>query len=630
MMGKDESMALEMLRESRAIHLSLFKKHGGTCLKEMGDGMLAWFDHAVEAVRCAGEIQMQASKRLECKIRIGIHLGKVHLENNDVFGNDVNIASRLQSIADPGGIYISDAVFDASKGTTDLQATLIGDVFLKNVVHAVTTYAVKGKGIPLPSSARIKELTGTDEIDSVAVLPFINITGQSDQQYFIDGMQDALISELSQISSLRVISRTSTIKYRDTVKPIPEIAAELGVDALMEASVLREENMVRIDAKLIKAVPTEMQIWSNSYDREIRNVFSMYNEVVKDITSEIGTQLTSVEQGHLESSYEVDPDAYEAYLKGIFHWEKLNKEGLANSLASFERSTELDPRFAPAYSGMAGVWLGRTQMGLVPRDEALPHVYSNIYKSIDLDDSIADSYFWRATLNVWIDWDWQKGLQSFRKAIMNNTNFALGRAYYSHLLIILGQISEAVEEIELAVDLDPFNTLIQSLYGMVLNYSRQYGKATDVLIKLLRDGNSHPIALSTLRSVYHNMGEFDQAYEIFRKSYLEKGDKQAAKTLASGFREGGYRKALNDVAELKMKLSESVYNTPWQIATLFTRAGDKKRAIEFLHRAYEVKDPNIPYVGIDPIFDEISSEPDYLQLLDKLNLNKTLNNYTPS
>ncbi len=621
MMGQDENKALELLRFNRSIHLKAIEKYRGRLIKEMGDGVLAQFSKPIDAVSCARDIQFEAIS-LTGKIRIGIHLGNITIENDDVFGNGVNIASRLQSVAEPGGIFISDTIYQEIKNETSIKTKYIGEVLLKNVKNPITTYTISEAYLAKTSEQRIKVMTGSQAIGSIAVIPFQNLSKDQEQQYFVDGIQEALIKELSQISSLRVISRTSTLRYRDLVMSIKEIADELGVDGILEGTVLRHEDSVRIQVNLIKAISEEENVWANLYEKNIKNVFDIYNEVVKEITNQIGIVLTDSESEHLAKSYQVDPQAYEEYMKGLFHYEKLGKDDLALSLEHFMRSTELDPNFAPAFTAVAGVWSGRAQMGLISRENALANIYQYIYKSIDLDDTIADTYFWRASVNVWIDWEWEKGLKSFQRAIKINPNFALGKAYYSHLLLILGRPEEATSEIEQAIQLDPFNTLLQALYGMVLNYVQEFERAKRVLLNILKEEDNHPVALSTLRSVYHNLGDYEKAYNIFRQSYLEIGNHEIVDVLNDGYDSGGYRMALSRVAEAKISEVENGYSTPWQIATLFTRAGNKEKAIEYLNKAYEIKDPNMPYIGVDPIFDILNENREYNVLLAKMNLNK--------
>ncbi len=623
MMAKDEAKTLQLLRKSRAIHVKQIQKHGGKVIKEIGDGMLARFDNPLQATLCARDIQLEG-RILLCKIRIGIDYGEVMVENDDVFGNGVNIASRLQAIADPGGIFISSEVHDAIEKDCDILFEKLGEIPLKNVAKPIATYAIADPDFPKTSRQRKKELIGSDNIESMAVLPFHSLSGDPEQQFFVDGMHDALITELAQINSLRIISRTSTLRYRNTDKGMLDIARELGVDALIEATVFKDKDHVKIQVQLIKTLKREEHVWAKSYDRELKDVLAMYNELVKDITGEIDAKLTRDEADHIDHFYEVIPEAYEAYLKGVHYWEQLSKDGLDKALEYFSESTELDPNFAPAYTALAGVWLGRAQMGFLDQAKALPHVYKNMYKSISLEGENAESYFWKGSLHVWIDWEWDKGYKAFKKAIQLNPNNTKGRAYFAHLLAIANRLEEAVSEAEISIQLDPFNELLQCLYGMVLNYARKYRSAEAVLLNILKDNKKHPIAYSTLRSVYYNLGEYERSFEMFKKSYLEKGETRSAEELEKGYKEGGYRRALSRVAEYKIKDTDGKYHTPWQIATLYTRAGVKDKALTYLKTAYDIRDPNMPYLGVDPIFDTLRDEPEFKTLLEDLRLTQFL------
>jgi class 3 adenylate cyclase len=225
LMGSDEDKAFQVLRQNRDIQQSLINKYNGGWLKEMGDGILAQFSSATDSVLCAIEIQRQARKELGAQIRIGIHLGDVTFENKDVFGDGVNIASRLQSIADPGGIYISESVHNAIRSRNDIATQYLGEVKLKNVNYLFKTYYIKEKGLPVPSKNRINELIGTKKTESIVVLPFDNYTGSDELEYFVAGMHSSLIGAIGKISTLRVISKTTSNAYKDTEKSIPEIAS---------------------------------------------------------------------------------------------------------------------------------------------------------------------------------------------------------------------------------------------------------------------------------------------------------------------------------------------------------------------------------------------------------------------
>jgi class 3 adenylate cyclase/TolB-like protein len=298
LMGSDTQKALDLLHKNRAIQKPLIEKYGGKWLKEMGDGILAQFNSAIDSVYCALEIQRSAKTALDGKIRIGIHLGDVTVENEDVFGDGVNIASRLQSIADPGGIYVSESIHHAIRGSVDIQSQFLGEVQLKNVDYLVKTYYLEGEGLPRPSKKRKKELFRKDRrsvlktiysyliilfiavivvttwwikgktgqnLKAIAVLPVENISNNSDQEWLEAGIHHALIDEISKIHKLRVVSRRSSLKYEGSDKAIPEIAEELNVDGIVEASFSTSGDNINIHVRLIQAHPEERQIWTDPW-----------------------------------------------------------------------------------------------------------------------------------------------------------------------------------------------------------------------------------------------------------------------------------------------------------------------------------------------------------------------------
>jgi adenylate cyclase len=619
LMAASETKALYLLKLNRNIQRSLIEKHNGHWIKEMGDGIMANFDHARDAVRCAIEIQKE-SQDLDAKIRIGIHWGEVNIDGNDLFGHGVNIASRIEAIADPGGIYITQAVLSASEAPQEFQSKFLGELLLKNIPDRVRTYAIVGEPLPIPNPKKISQLISKPGLTSLAVLPFRSLGQNEEEQYLVDGIQDALIGELSQIESLRVISRTSTMRYRDTSKAVPQIAQELGVDGLIEGTLLQYSESAHLHVKLIRAFPKEEHVWAASYRKELKDLFALYSEVVKDITKHLKANLTPQEQTHLNNPHLVVPEAYEAYLKGLFHWEKLTKDDLETAQGYFEKSKEIDPGFAPAHSGLAAIWMGRLIMGYTRPHDAVTKIYTHIRQTRKLDEHHADSHFWDALISVWIEWDWAGGVNAFEKVLSINSNHSLASAYYSHLLLFLENGAESDYQMKRAVELDPFNPLIQSLYSMQLNYSRKYDQAADVAIRILKEQKNHPVALSTLRSIFHNKKMYHEAYSIFKKSFENAGDYEVSAALETGFKNGGYTRSLVKAAEIFIDRSHSHSENTWQIATLYTRAGNKEPALHYLEKALQIRESNLPYISIDPIFDDLRNEARFKRILSSMNL----------
>jgi len=456
-------------------------------------------------------------------------------------------------------------------------------------------------------------------IDAIAVLPLENLTGDPQQEFFVDAATDELIGQLAQIAALRVISRRSVMQYKGVEKPLPEIAEELNVDALVEGTVSRVSDIVRIRVQLIEALPEERNLWARTYERDMTDVLVMYKEMARTIVDKTRVKLTADEEAKLASTRQVNPEAYEAYIKGRSHWYKLTSQDLELALQYFELALEKDPDYALAYAGIAEVWIGFRVQGLAPSSEAWPEVKEAALKALELDDTLAEVQFMLALVDLG-EWDWRDSEKAFQRALELNPNYPDARAYYSQLLFMMRRPEEAMVQIEQAMELDPFNTLLRSIYAWDLIYAHRYDDAIDHLRETLRTAPDDWTALSTLRSAYHQKGMYEEALEIWKRSYEARDDQEAEDALVRGYEEGGYSGALSSVAELLIERSRTTFVTPWQIGTLYTRAGKKDKALEWLEKAFEARDGNLIYLSVDPIFDYLRDDPRFQDLLRKMNL----------
>jgi serine/threonine-protein kinase len=456
--------------------------------------------------------------------------------------------------------------------------------------------------------------------DSIAVLPIENLTGDPGQEYFVDGATDELIGQLAQIGALRVISRTSVMKYKALKKPVPEIARELKVKAVVEGTVHRVGDRVRIRVELIDALPEERTLWTQTYDRAMTDVLVMYGEMARAIAGRMKVTLAPQEETRLAAARQVNPEAYEACLQGQFHYYKLTRPDLETALQYFESALAKDPNYAQAYAGIANVWVGRQQQGFVPTSEAAPRAKAAAAKALELDSMLAEVHYTLAGIRTWTDWDWEGGETEYRRAIELNPNLPGPRASLSHLLNILKRPEEAMTQIRRALELDPLNALFRAHYAMDLMYARRYDDAIAVLRDTLKTSPNDLVALSTLRSAYHMKHMYTEALEVWKASYVAREDHEAEEALARGFREGGYSMALQRAAEALVARSRTAYVPFWQIGTLYTRAGKKDEALEWLEKAYQAHDPNMPYISVDPIFDSLRDDPRFMALLRRMNL----------
>lgn len=655
LMGSDENKAFEVLGKSRDIHIKSIAQFNGKLIKELGDGMLAQFDTAIDSVLCAIQIQNLSRAQFKEKIRIGIHLGDITFDHNDIFGDGVNIASRLQSVADPGGIYISESIQKSIRANSSVKSKYLGEVKLKNVDFPLTTYAVLADGLAVPTPAKIKQLKGKSifhrlsrsyytyiilvlliivgspwlrkpftsqpaAISSLLILPFDNFTGIDSLNYIVAGMHDALIGDVGKISALRVPSRRTANTYRKGEKSIPQIASEQNIDAAMETSVSCYGDTICIQVKLVSAFPEEKQLWVKEYYIEKAQISNLTKNIAKEISEQIHVNLTPFEEQLLAESKPINPDAYEAYLRGMSYWELGTKQDLERAMDYFKLSAKIDSNYALAYLGISRTWAAYAQHGFLPYKEVADKINTARNKALMLDNSLVEIHAGMATTYTWGDWDWEKGEEAFLKAIKINPNYAFSHAYYSHFLAIMGDPEKGLPHGKLAMDLDPFNTLYISIHGQALKNARKYDEALDLLLKLYEIEPDQGIALPALWAVYHEMGDTQKALDIAKKIYLLRDNELALKSLEQGYEEGGYHLAMQRTAEMMISKQDSIYFPPWQIFTLYCRAEMKEEAIDWLEKAYEERDFNMPFISTDPLFDFLHDDPRFLNILKNMNL----------
>jgi tetratricopeptide (TPR) repeat protein len=350
------------------------------------------------------------------------------------------------------------------------------------------------------------------------------------------------------------------------------------------------------------------------------DVLVMYGEMARTIAGQMKVKLSLEDETRLSGAIRVNAEAYDAYLKGLFHWYKLTRLDLDSALGYFELALAKDPGYARAHVGIAHVWLARLMQGDIPASEAVPKSQAAALRALELDPSLAEVHHLLGIMKMNLDWDWKSAEKEFRQAIELNPKYPDPRAYYSHLLYILKRPKEAMEQIEKALELDPLNALFQAIYAMDLMYAHRYDDAIVVLRDTLKATPNHPVALSALRSAYHMTQRYNEALEIWKASYAARGDKEAVEALTQGFAKGGYKGALRRVAETFVARSRTTFVTPWQIGTLYTRAGMNKEALDWLEKAYEAHDPNSIYLGVDPIFDILREEPRFQDILRQMKL----------
>jgi len=462
----------------------------------------------------------------------------------------------------------------------------------------------------------LSHLVAGPAMERVAVLPFSNQANDPAQDYLVQGAHGALVLEMAK-AGLRVINPTSVAQYSGTSRPARDIAAELQVDGIVQGSAGMMGERLAVDLQLVHGRSEEI-LWAESFQANLQDVVGLYRRATLSLAQQTGFRLGEEALARLAVAQEVDPQVYEALLQARFHYQKLTEAGFATALDYYDLALQRDSLSAEAWVGIAQVWGGRAQMGLISGDEANQVAAAALERARELDPSLSGVQRDIAGRFVWSDWNWSAGEEAFLLALAADPTDSRTRASYAHLLLYLDRDAEALRQAEQAAQLDPFNTLVQGFYGMALNFLRRYQEAEVALLPALGRDPQAPILLSTLRTNYHLMGRHEQAMEMWRASY--QGDLEALEALEEGYRTAGYSAALRGVADLLVRRSDTTYVRPWLIGTLYTRAGLADTAIPYLEQAFAEHDPNMPYISIDPIFDPLRQEPRFRALMDRLGL----------
>lgn len=462
----------------------------------------------------------------------------------------------------------------------------------------------------------------------MAVLPFVNLSGDPEQEYLSDGFTQEMITQLGKLhpEGLSVIARTSVMRYKKGDTPIDQIGRELDVDFVLEGSTHREAGRVRVAADLIQ-VNDQTQLWADSFERELAGILEVQGAVAKEVAKALALKLLPAEEARLIAGRSVDPEAYEAFLKGTYHWQMMTPENLDMAERYFEQALEKDPSYAAAYAGLAWVWGGRQQMQVSSPSEAGPKAKASAERAIALDESSDVAHEVLAVISTWTDWDWDAAEREFRRTLELNPNNASAHAYYAHFLAIVGRIDEAVEHSERSIELDPYNSLFKALYGMVLNFDRRYDDAIATARAAIELQPGNFIAGAVLQSAYLAKGMEEEALEPLKERVARDPERLAA--FERGLTEGGYggaQLANGDLLAERYELAKGVPDAgtkrvflPAGIAWCYLDAGDYKRAIDWLEEAYEVRDPNLTYIGL-PGFDPLRSDPRFQALVRRMGL----------
>ena len=608
----DEALALSLLRAQEGIILPLVRAHRGTPVKTIGDAHLAEFDSALEAVNCAVDIQRRMKARGDTvppserfAIRIGVHLGDVVHREDDVFGDAVNIASRLEPLADPGGVCISQQVYDQVNNKVGFRLEKLPFHQLKNVNSRIDAYKVIDMvpGAPHESIELPKE--------RVAVLPLSNFSPSPQDEYLADGMTEELITAISRVQGLRVIARTSVMKFKNKETDVAEIGRVLNAGTVLEGSFRKIGERIRVTVQLIDA-GTEEHRWASNYDGDMSDIFTIQTDIAGKVAQALQAKL--VDQAPARP---VVLEAYELYLKGRNYWNLRTREGVTRAMELFRAATEKDPSFAKAYAGVADCYSIGKGLKLFGGDEADRMAEAAVQKSLELDDNNAEAH---ASLGLLRNnqYRFTESQQSLKRALQLNPSYASAHHWYSICLANLGRLAEAMEEARLASQSDPLSPPARSILGVMCIYARDYDKALEVFNEVVRLEPGFTTALIWRSNAYAYKGMEAESMRDLTRGVESRPQYEMSNMLAYNNAWFGHKEeAAKFFEEMKSTAPSQAYIAS-QSAGFFACLGDADGFFKWVYEELAHKDIEPETIRYAPYLDKIRSDPRFADLLKSL------------
>jgi len=613
LMGNDEQKAFELLNKNREIQKPIIEEFNGRWIKELGDGVMASFITVSDAVNAAIKIQQTCNAEKEFLLRIGIHLGEVVFENDDVFGDGVNIAARIQAAAKPGCIYISESVYNNVSNKKDINTKFVGEENLKNVKELVRIYEVI-----IENNHPVMQLLSNDNSSgnpipekSIAVLPFVNRSSDPEQEYFSDGLSEELLNLLAKITELKVIGRTSSFSFKGKKEDLRSIAQKLGVSYILEGSVRKDRNRIRITAQLIKATDGS-HLWSETYDRDLEDIFKLQDEIAGAVVEELKLKLLSV--ADQAASHLINTEVYNLILQGNYYAEKRDEVNLAKALDFYSQALAIDSLNARSWAAVAKCYVLQADWGWIDRNEGFKKAEIAAKKAIALDEKQADGYIVLGIIKM-NQFDWDEAETDLMKAL----NLIPGNADLLRLIgyfyVFLGRFDEAILLTKKSIVLDPIKSITYFNYGYLLYCANQPEEAIAAYKKTLELNPQFPRTHYLLAKVYLLQGKPELALEEMSK---EKENVCKIPGLSLSYHSLGRRKEADET--MQDFILQYQNESPYLIAELYAFRGEKDIAFEWLEKAFIQKDTWLTWLKADPLLQTLWTDSRYQTLLKKMNL----------
>lgn len=614
---RDEALAMALLQEQQAVIRRALAKYKGREVKTTGDGFLVEFASSLEAVQSAIEIQSTLARLNDGRsaadkilIRIGIHLGDVIHSGSDVVGDAVNIASRIEPLAPAGGITVTGPVFGNVVNKVGSRFESLGWPELKNVTTPLEVFRVSGLGqetFPLSAKSGLPK-------DRVAILPFTNISPDQADEYFADGLTEELIACVSTIKGLRVIARTSVMRYKGLNRPVAEIGRELNVGSILEGSVRKAGDKLRISVQFIETSNEEPR-WSRTFDRSIADIFDVQSEIAGQVAEALREHVLGGSPVKESVPTKTNTEAYLNYLRGRQFWNRRTEEDLQRSIAFFEEALRLDANYARAYTGLADSYAALALLEFMPPHEAFPKARQAVNNALNLDPNLAEAHTSLGLIRFMYDWDWQEAESEFQTAIRINPNYALAHHFYADHLKALGRFDEALSEIEKARELDPLSLAINIGVGHVLYLSRQYDRAIEEYQRSVELDPAFMMTHVWFGRPYLEKGMYSEAIAELETAVALSGESTLALAmLGHGLASAGRDDEAQAILDKLAARAEREYVPSYWIAVIYNGFRDREQVIAWLRKAFTERSSWLVWSNVEPRFRWLDDDPDFIAL----------------
>jgi len=657
MMQADEQKAVTVIKHYNSSLEKLVSQYNGQVLNYYGDGSLCIFPNATDAANCALAVQKEMKNDPAVPLRIGLHIGEVFFEDAKALGDGVNVASRVQSLGQANTILVSGEFHDKIKNNSSLTSVTLGQFNFKNVDKPLEVFALSNEGLFVPQRSKmegkLKKRSGKKQIiitasliiilfaagfliyktfftskaesgsndQSIAVLPFVDMSEAKDQEYFSEGMSEELLNLLSKIQDLKVISRTSSFSFKGKNQDVRKIGKDLGVANILEGSVRKSGNTIRITAQLIE-VKNGSHLWSETYDREIKDVFAMQDEISKMIVDILKIKLGGKQANRLVGSFTKNTEAHEDYLKGRYYWNMRTDDGIKKAIGYFEDAIKKDSNYAVAYSGLADTYLTLYDYELMSFDESTAKAKDAAQRALKINGMLAEAHNSLAHINLH-EWKWESAEEGFKEAIELDPGYVLAHHWYALCLTAIGKSNEAVDQMKKARELDPLSTRINGDLGMAYLASGNYDEAISQENKTM-DLNPKAGGPFWIRGMaYQQKKMYNEAIKDFKHALeIYPGDANYLAALGHVYASSGNIAAARNILDTLFVENKNVPVSPFFFALVYAGLNDKENALKWLEKACEEKSGSVRYLKMEPRLQSLRNEPRYIVLMKKIGLEK--------